>query len=242
MKKFIANIICSFVPTQKHRKMLRLKLTYPTRKMVKFAKSFSDCTHPKVRHTYGFRCINFVITVDNKYVFKFPLRGDGKEIAQREKLITDALRKNSPIKIPEMEILDFNGMAVRKYEYIDGIGFHALDRKTQNEHAQKIAPQLARFLYDIGRADPTEIHKFKNKSNEKPSIMYGWCQNDLWDNFIMNPETFDIIAIIDWEDAGFNDFSYCFTSGTRNAQVKNALLREYLKLYLKDNPKTPTNV
>ena len=232
MKKFFANIICSFVPDRQRRKMLRLKLTHSTRKLTKFAKSFSDRSHPRVRHTYGFRCANFVITVDDKFVFKFPLHGDGKEIAQREKLITDVLRKISPIKIPDMEILDFNGMTVRKYEYIDGKGFHSLDKQTQNEHAQKIAHQLARFLYIIGKSDPVEIRKFKNEKSEKPSIMYGWCQNDLWDNFIMDPETFDIIAIIDWEDAGFNDFSRCFTSGTRNYNVKNALLREYLNLYL----------
>jgi len=129
-----------------------------------------------------------------------------------------------------MEIIDFDGMAVRKYEFISGVGFHSLDRKTQNEHADKIAKQLAQFLYIVGTADPVAIRDLKPKKTVKPSIMCGWNQNDLWDNFIMDPKTFDIIGIIDWEDAGFNDFYICFTGGTGNSNIRAALLHEYIKL------------
>ena len=234
MKKFLINILCFFIPTRHRRDAIRMELNHPIRKWTKFAKSFSKNAHPRVKYTYGFRCINFVVTIDDRFVFKFPLSGDGVEIAKREKRITDALRPISPIKIPKMEILDFDGMAVRKYECINGIGFHSLDKKTQVAHADKIVQQLANFLYIVGKADPVQIRDLKNKKSDKPSIMHGWSQNDLWDNFIMNPKTFDIIGIIDWEEAGFNDFYRCFVGGTRNNFVKGALLREYLKLYLQN--------
>ena len=123
-------------------------------------------------------------------------------------------------------------MTVRKYECINGIGFHSLDRKTQNAKADVIARQLARFFYVVGKADPVQIRDLKDKKSDKPTIMHGWTQNDLWDNFIMNPDTFEILALIDWEEAGFGDFYRCFVGGTRNDVVKSALLREYLKLYL----------
>ena len=230
MKKLLINSLCGFIPGARRRNRVRMELNNPIRKWTKFAKSFSNKKHPVVEYTYGYRCVNFVVTIDKKWVFKFPLHGDGLDIAQREQRITDALRKVSPIKIPDMEILDFNGLCVRKYECINGVGFHSLDKKTQNENAEKIAKQIAKFLYVIGQSDPEEIRDLKQIKSDVPSIMHGWNQNDLWDNFIMNPKTFDVIAVIDWEGAGFNDFYDCFTHGTKNNKVKNALLCEYLKL------------
>ena len=230
MKKLLINILCGFIPGARRRNRVRMELNNPIRKWTKFAKSFSNKKHPVVEYTYGYRCANFVVTIDKKWVFKFPLHGDGLDIAQREQRITDALRKVSPIKIPDMEILDFNGLCVRKYECINGVGFHSLDKKTQNENAEKIAKQIAKFLYVIGQSDPEEIRDLKQIKSDVPSIMHGWNQNDLWDNFIMDPKTFDVIAVIDWEGAGFNDFYDCFTHGTKNNKVKSALLCEYLKL------------
>lgn len=134
-----------------------MRLNYPIRKWTRFAKSFSSNKHPRVKYTYGFRCINFVVNIDDKFIFKFPLGGDGKKIAIRD---------------------------------------------------------------------------LKKTKTDRASIMHGWNQNDLWDNFIINPKTFEVVAVIDWEEAGFNDFYDCFTHGTKNTNVKNALLREYLKLYM----------
>lgn len=234
MKKLLINILCGFIPNKSKRKAIRMRLNNPiTYKMTKFAKSFSKSKKPKIKYTYGWRCVNFVVTVDDKWAFKFPLIGNGHDIAIREQRITDALRPISPINIPEMELLDFNGITVRKYEYIRGTGFHKLSRETQNKYANKIAKQLAKFLYIIGKSDPKEIRDLKQNPKDKPNIMYGWNQNDLWDNFIMDSKTFDIVGIIDWEDAGFNNFEKCFTHGTGNLMVKDMLLREYLKLYSK---------
>ena len=231
MKKIFVNLVCLFIPVRKIRRRVRVQLTHPIiRKMTAFAKSFSTNTKPKIRYTYGFRFANFVVTVDDKWVFKFPLTGDAREISIREKRITDALRSVSPLKIPKMEILDWNGVSVRRYEYIHGIGFHKLSNADQIAHADTIAKQLAKFLYVPGMVDPKEIRDLKSKKSDKPSIMHGWNQNDLWDNFLMDPKNFKITGVIDWESANFNDFYVYFTSGTGNRVVKKALLREYLKI------------
>ncbi len=230
MKKLLVNFLCLFIPTSRRRRMFRMRMNYPLRRWTRFAKSFSTARHPRVKYTCGHRCINFVVNVDDKYVFKFSLRTDGRDVAIREKRITDSLRPISPIKIPEMELLEFDGRVVRKYECVSGIGFHHLNRKTQNLHIDKIAKQLARFFYIVGMADPREIRDLKKKKNDKPSVMHGWNQNDLWDNFILNPKTFDVVAMVDWEGAKFNDFHGCFTGGTGNGLARVTLLREYLKI------------
>jgi len=232
MKKLLVNILCVFIPNKRNRHMFRLRMNYPISKWIQFAKGFSSERKPRIRCICGYRGINFVVNVDDKYVFKFPLKTNGTEIATREKRITDALRPISPIKIPDMEIVYFGDLAVRKYECIKGVGFHDLDRAEQNLHVDKIARQLAKFFYVVGSADPKAIRDLKDNKNEKPSIMRGWNQNDLWDNFIMNPRTFHIAAIIDWEDAVFGDFYRFFVGGTGNGLMKRALLREYLKLYV----------
>ncbi len=231
MKKLLINILCGFIPGRATRNRVRMNLNNPIRKYTTFAKSFSNKKHPSVRYTYGYRCANFVVTIDNKFVFKFPLHNNGWEKAIREQRITDALRPISPIKIPDMEIIDFDGLAVRKYEYIAGVGFHHLKKEVKEIAVRKFVKQLANFLYIVGKADPKEIADLKPKKSDKPSVMHGWNQNDLWDNFILNPKTFDIVGIIDWEDAAFTDFHKCFTDGTGCSAAKVALLYEYSALY-----------
>ncbi len=231
MRGVIANIISGLVPWRNLRHRVRARLRTPVHKYVRFVKSFSTARHPNVRCVFGHRCINFVVVLDNKYVFKFPIRDDGRAIATREKRITDALRPISPIKIPKMQIFDCDGVAVRRYEYIHGVGYHALDEKTRDVIEDRVAKQLAKFLYVVGTADPREIRDLKPRRMEKPDIMHGWNNNDLWDNFILDSKTFDVVAFIDWEDAKFGDFYMFFTSGTHRDGMKQKLLREYLKLW-----------
>lgn len=230
MRKILANIISGLIPGRNNRHRVRAHLRTPIRKYTNFVKSFSDARHPVVRTTYGYRCTNFVVTLDDKYVFKFPIGNDGHDVSQREKRITDALRPISPVKIPAMDIFDCDGIAVRRYEYVKGIGFHATSRESQIAHADKIGKQLAAFLYAVSRADPVTIRDLKSKRTARPGIMCGWNNNDLWDNVLLDPETFDVVAVIDWEGAGFNDFYTTFTYGRRNTIGQTALLREYLKL------------
>ncbi|MBR3511105.1 MAG: hypothetical protein IKN73_03520 [Alphaproteobacteria bacterium] len=234
MKKIFINIICKFIPDRHRRNRVRFLLenwNY-VNKCVKFVKSQGNFKNIKKVIGHGSR--NLVVTADDKYVFKFPKNNNGYEKSLREQQITDVFRKISPIKIPDMEILDFDGIAVRKYPYISGINleyFHP--KKVPHDIEIKIAKQLAKFLYIISKNDPKELRKYKTSSNKKPSILHGWCQNDIKYNFIMNPKTFDIIAIIDWEDVGFNDFCYLFTYEKDYRSVMTSILQEYLKLYEK---------
>ena len=50
----------------------------------------------------------------------------------------------------------------------------------------------------------------------------------------LHPKTFDVIAIIDWEDTGFNDFCAMFTYEKDYRSVATAVLREYLRQYVKE--------
>ena len=231
MKKQFIKFLCRFIPnrTKRNRTRFLLQNRSYVKKCVHFVKSLDNFKELKLIVGRGSR--NLIINADNKYVFKFPGVGNGNDKSVREKRITDALRPISPIKIPDMEILDFNGITVRKYPYIDGVNLGYFNPKSVPQNIEhKIAKQLANFLYVIGTSDPTQIRDLKQKANAKPSILCGWCQNDIKYNFIMNPKTFDIVAIIDWEDAGFNDFYNLFTYEKDYRSVMTAVLKEYIKL------------
>lgn len=234
MKQKIIRFLCRFIPnrTARNRACFLLENRAYVNKCIKFVKSQGNFKNIKKIVGRGSR--NLVVNADNKYVFKFPGRGNGYEKSLREQKITDVLRPISPIKIPDMEILDFDGIAVRKYPYIDGINLGVFPPKNVPRDVEsKIAKQLAEFLYVIGQSDPKELRELKPDQKAKPSILHGWCQNDVKYNFIMDPKTFHIVAVIDWEEAGFNDFCTLFTYEKDYRSVMTAVLREYLKLYMK---------
>jgi len=233
MRKVLANIISGFIPGRRNRHYVRARLKTPIRKYVRFVKTFSDSRHPDVRMVFGYRCANFVLILDNKYVFKFPIRNDGRAVSEREKRITDALRPISPIKIPKMEIFDCDGVAVRRYEYVAGVGYHALDEQTQIKYADKIAKQIAKFLFVVGGADPAAIRNLKPLRSMRAEMMRGWNICDMWENIILDPKTMNVRAVIDWEGAQFGDFHTLFTNGRRNTICQTPLLREYLRYYIK---------
>ena len=101
MKKILVNIICGFIPERNTRNRIRLRLNNLAvmRKMVKFAKTFSDKKHPQIKTSIGYGCNNFVVIVDKKFVFKFPFKSNGIAIAKREKrircLASNIFNKNS---------------------------------------------------------------------------------------------------------------------------------------------------
>lgn len=234
MKAELIKFVCRFIPNRTTRNRVKFLLNNHeyVRRCIKFVKSQGEFRD--IKKVVGRGSRNLVIIADKKWVFKFPGIGDGNEKTIREKRITDALRPISPINIPNMEILDFDGIAVRRYPYIDGINLGHFAPKNIPSHIEnKIAKQLANFLYVIGKSDPKELRDLKTVPQKKPSILHGWCQNDIKYNFIMHPKTFDVIAIIDWEDTGFNDFCAMFTYEKDYRSLATAVLREYLKLYMK---------
>ena len=107
-------------------------------------------------------------------------------------------------------------------------------------HGKHIAKQLAEFLYVIGKSDPKEIRDLKSKPNDKPGFLYGWFQGDIWQNFMLDPKTFDIMFFIDWEGTAFIDFKTSLRVASHNWDkfgykgIIVDLMAEYAQLYFKN--------
>ena len=168
----------------------------------------------KIQTAYGRGWKNAVVILDKKYVFKFPFASRDKDFVKRvsttEKRIVDALRKISPIYIPKMELIDWNGMIIRKFEYVSGKQITKFNpAKISEADCQKIGKQLANMIRVIMQSDPKEIRDLKSNPTEKATITKGWMHADLATNFLLD-DKFNVVAVIDWEDTYWVDIRWGF--------------------------------
>ncbi|MFQ6778333.1 MAG: hypothetical protein ACLRFI_03505 [Alphaproteobacteria bacterium] len=157
-----------------------------------------------------------------------------KESFEREKIITDEFRKISHLYIPKMEIFPYAGKFVRRYEYINGTTIRKIKPKIVKEMTPDWAHSIAKFLFEIGMYDPKTLYKYKTDKNAKPGYMYGWYHGDIYDNFMIDKKTNKILAVFDWEDVRFDDFSNIFQSKYPDQnEFMQAVRIEYDKIYKK---------
>lgn len=245
MRHLISNIVCGFIWSKKLRDLVRTMIRFPqTHEYVRFVRRFAkNMKHPKIKKMVGYGCKNFIVILNDKHVFKFPLLTDGKEVAIREKRIVDAFYGISPIKIPLVKIIPYKNIYVRKYEFARGTLLTDVAPRLISVHHEHIAKQIANFLYVIGQSDPVEIRDLKPDKNAKPGYLYGWFQNDIWQNFMLDTKTFDIVFFLDWEQAAFSDFRPAFYVATHNwdkfgyHRIPIDIMAEYSKLYFQNHKK-----
>ena len=241
MRRFLSNIICGLIWKKTLRDKVRVMIRYPqTHDYIRYVRKFArNMAKREIKTMVGYGCKNFIVVLNNKHVFKFPLLNDGKEIAIREKRIVDAFYGISPIKIPLMKIIPYKNIYIRKYEFAKGKLLTSVPPKIIALHRQHIAKQIAKFLYVIGKSDPKEIRDLKSNPKEKPDFMYGWFQGDIWQNFMIDEKTFNITFFIDWEETAFTDFNCSLRVASHNWDkfgykgIIVDLMAEYAKLYFK---------
>lgn len=211
LHRFFTNVICGFVYGKDRRKKLRVILNSPILEYIRFIRHDTGLRMPRLRTFVGYQARSLIIGVNNKWVYKFPLRRDNyRELAMREYRIVAALRSFVSVSVPDVKLIEHDGMLVRKYEFVHGATLRGAPRDLIMANLDKLAASVAQFMYDLSVADPVEIRDLKPSPDAKPGYMYGWCQGDICDNFMIDLNTMTITAFIDWEDARFCDFSYMF--------------------------------
>ncbi len=240
IKKTAQNIILGFVPSKKMRHRLRMRMNVDVKKYIEFARKDAGMPNARAKIYQGHGGQKKIIVVlDSAVAYKFPLVAARADGPRREKMFTDAFRKVSPIRLPKMEVLQFRGLDVLKYEFISGKTVADLPQEKLRQFGPKIARQLAEFLMAIGTCDPVALRGLKptGGGREKPGFMYGWSHNDIGGNFVINPETGDIVAFIDWETAAFCDWqtdvlnAYKFYAKRGAGDIILRMVVEYSKLF-----------
>lgn len=195
-----------------------IRLLHPEiKRYIQFVKqNYANGKKYKIKTAYGRGWKNVVIILDKKYAFKFPFSKCDRKLtehtAMMEKRFVDAFRKISPIYIPSIEIINWNGLTVRKYDYVFGKQITDFVPDEISEiNRKKIATQLANFIWTIAQSDPVELQDLKPDSNEKPELLRGWMHTDLATNFLMDKD-FNIVAVIDWEEVYWCDIRFGFSN------------------------------
>mgnify|MGYP001130103014 CR=1 FL=1 len=237
LKKFISNIICGCIPNKRIRHRIRMRLTFDIKPYIEFAKRDSGIARPRVRTYQGHGGMKkIIVVISDKIAYKFPLVDARAGSPAREKLYADAFRKYSPIKLPDMELLSFNGRDVLKYEFIRGKTVQDTPRKILRQHSDKIAKDLAEFIFALGNCNPAALRPYI-PAGETPGYMRGWYHGDIGGNFIINQSTGEIAAFLDWESAEFCDwtgdimgaFRFMNNRGAGNIMLKTIIV--YSRLY-----------
>ncbi|MCQ2581468.1 MAG: hypothetical protein MJ170_00605 [Alphaproteobacteria bacterium] len=250
-RRLFANIICGIIPSKTTRDKVRAKICYFEKilKYKEFVKQYAKENNIpyKSKLCFGYGCYNAIIILNQQWVFKFPLwayrMSENKKLATKEKRIVDAFKNISPIKIPNVELIEWNGVVVRKYEYIPGKVLTDFTEEQIVKHISYFAKELANFLYIIAKHDPKEIQDLKPSKKLKPGFLYGWCQCDIWANFMIDPKTMKILGFIDWELAEFGDFKGTIhlallrwrKHGKGTSRLVIEIMEQYAKLYYSNN-------
>lgn len=236
VRRFFNNIICSTIRDKETRRRIRVVLNSDMLSNLRFIRRDLGVPLRRIRTYVGYRASNLLISVNDKYIYKFALRRDNSdELAMREYRVVNCLGKISPIYVPPVTILKHNGHLVRKYEYIHGVQLRKCTPEWVAAHTDELAPQCARFMYEMGVADPIEIRDLKPSPDAKTGYCYGWTQGDLCDNFLIDTDTARVVAIIDWEDCMFGDFTHQL-KGDKEPTIRKFMDRvviEYDKLFYK---------
>ncbi len=216
VRRFLTNIICAFVYNQEHRKKLRVILNSPVLTYLRFIRHDLGQPLANIRFMIGFRAKSLLIAANNQYIYKFPLRHrDYRTMAIREKSIVDALRPISPLYIPSVELIEYRGILIRKYELMPGVGMRGMPREIQTRLHDQLARQIAHFICVIASSDPAEIRHLKPNPQMRPAPGLGWYHWDIYDNFLVDTTSGRITAVIDWEDCRFGDFGALLRSDPR---------------------------
>ena len=160
MKRWAANIISGVIPNKTARKKFRVKLQFDTKWCVDFVREYMANPNVKLSTYIGRGGMNYIVVADKKYVFKFPIQPGANKNPVAEKRITDYFSTISPVPISKLEIIEHNGIYIRKYDFIDGVIIEGANPDLVNKNITKIATQIADFIFTISTAD---IERFETK-------------------------------------------------------------------------------
>ena len=151
IRRFFTNLVCGCIYNKDTRKRVRVVLNSPMADSLRFIRKNTGLHLRHIKTFVGYQARNLLISVNDKYIFKFPLRrSNSRELTMRESRVVAAFASLSPIYIPPVDVFEHRGALVRRYEFIHGTQLRQMPLDVALANIDKLAPQIARFIYEIG--------------------------------------------------------------------------------------------
>ena len=157
----------------------------------------------KFRLAKGGGSLAFIVGDTVLKVRKFHKKDNSAEKFEREKQITDAIAPILPVAVPKIELVNAGGYLFYKTNFIPGRVLMDLPLKRIIENREKIGTQIGQIIYTLFNTDFKQLKDIKPKNAKKRNL--GLVHGDMCSNIIVNPQTMDVVGIIDWEYAHYNE-------------------------------------
>ena len=156
----------------------------------------------KMRLAKGGGSLAFIVGDTVFKVRKYHIKDNSADKFAREKKITDAIAPIMPVAIPKIELIPAGDYLFYKTHFIPGRVLVDLPLKRIIANNDKIGKQIGNIIYTLFNADLKSLRDIKPKDAKKRNL--GMVHGDMCSNIIVNPETMDVVGIIDWEYASYN--------------------------------------
>ena len=196
-------VISFLIPGKKNREWFRRDKCFDYHNKlnaIRNARPDMDWAHMRLAKGGG----SLAFIVDNTVfkVRKFHKNDNSEKKFTYEKKITDAVAPVLNVRVPQIELIQAGEYLFYKTTFIPGVVLLNLPMKRIMEHNEKIGRQIGQIMYTLFNTDFPQLKSIKPKDANKNDC--GLTHGDMCSNIIVNPDTMDVVGIIDWEYARYD--------------------------------------
>ena len=196
-------VISFLIPGKKNREWFRRDKCFDYHnKLQAIKQACPDMDWKHMRMAKGGGSLAFIVNNTVFKVRKFHKHDNSEQKFSYEKKITDAIANVLPVQVPHIELIQAGEYLFYKTTFIPGRVLLDLPLKKIMKNNSKIGAQLGNIMYILFNTEFPELKSIKPKDANKTDC--GLTHGDMCSNIIVNPDTMDVVGIIDWEYAGYS--------------------------------------
>ena len=198
-----------FIPFRGARTWFRLNKCYDYKNKLRAIRAATpELNWGKMRLAKGGGSLAFIVGDTVFKVRKHHRHDNSHEKFEREKRITDAVAPVLPVAVPKIELITAGEYLFYKTRFIPGRVLVDLPLERIIANNDKIGKQIGQIIYALFNADLKTLRDMMPKDAKERGL--GMVHGDMCSNIIVNPDTMDVVGIIDWEYACYNSLWYEF--------------------------------
>lgn len=232
-----------FIPVRGWRTWFRLNKCFDYKNKLRAIRAVTpELNWGNIRLAKGGGSLAFIVDDTVFKVRKYHLHDNSEQKFEREKRITDAVAPVLSVAVPKIELVQAGPYLFYKSKLIPGRVLVDLPLKRIIAHNEQIGTQIGQIIYTLFNSEYKSLRDMKPRNAKKTG--HGMVHGDMCSNIIVNPETMDVVGIIDWEYAAFSSLRYEFFGifrvrrKMRKTDIGPIAMWEYYRLRDESNKKT----